>query len=109
MPKKIADVVDLVQNHGGSFEREPPRNARDVLRESHRPQHLRPEHACQITRIRPNERDEVRCPSVGIEDLRKICDTLRCDAMTVPASTCQHVACVWGGPELPISTYLFKP
>ena len=45
MPKEITNVVDLVENHSGPFQRQAPGNAAHVFGEAHWPEHLRAEHA----------------------------------------------------------------
>lgn len=50
--KKVADVWDAVEDHGGPLQREAPCDDVDVFRQAHRPQHLRPEHA-RVTHLYP--------------------------------------------------------
>lgn len=43
--KEVTDVVDAVQDHGGSLQGQAPGDHVDVSRQAHGLQHLRPEHA----------------------------------------------------------------
>lgn len=44
MAEQVADVLDLVLDHGRSLEREPPGDHPDVFGQAHRPEHLGSEH-----------------------------------------------------------------
>ena len=52
MAEKVADVLDLVLDHGRSLQGQTPGDDSNVLRETHGPQHLWPEHAA-VADLRP--------------------------------------------------------